>query len=150
MAGPRKPSRRQQGNARLLRKIRHLYQESDGVFGRPRTWEELRYEGENCSLNRAARLMHAKADLGIPSKKQWSKRKSTQRPNYLINHLDREFTANQSDSKWVTDITYIRIGEGCLYVAAVIDLHHRQVVGWSMSHKMDKQLDIRGFLRGLW
>ena len=71
--GTGKPSRLQQGNARLLRKIRHLYHESVGVFGRPRTWEELCYEGETCSLNRAARLVQSKAGVGIPSRKQCSK-----------------------------------------------------------------------------
>jgi putative transposase len=146
----RQPSRRQQDNTRLLRKIRHIHQESDGVFGSPRIWEDLRYDGETCSLNRVARLMKANAVVGIPSRKQWRKRKSTQRPDHVINHLERDFTAEQSDTKWVTDITYIRTGEGWLYLAAVIDLHHRQVVGWSMSHKMDKQLVIQAVLMALW
>lgn len=146
----RKPSRRQQDNTRLLRKIRCLHLESDGVFGSPRIWEELSYEGETCSLNRVARLMQVNNVVGIPSRKQWRKRKSSQRPDHVINHLDRDFTADQSDTKWVTDITYVRTGEGWLYLAAVIDLHHRQVVGWSMSHKMEKQLVIQAVLMALW
>lgn len=146
----RKPSRRQQDNARLLRKIRCIHQESDGVFGSPRIWEELRYEGEPCSVNRVARLMKANDVLGIPSRKQWRKRQSTHRPDHVVNHLERDFSADSADTKWVTDITYVRTGEGWLYLAAVLDLHHRQVVGWSMSHKMDKQLVIQAVLMALW
>ena len=58
---------RQQDNARLLRKIRNIHSESDGVFGSPRVWEELRYDGEPCGLNRVAKLMNASAIVGIPA-----------------------------------------------------------------------------------
>ena len=115
----RKPSRRQQDNARLLRKIRCIHQESDGVFGSPRIWEELRYEGEPCSVNRVARLMKANDVLGIPSRKQWRKRQSTHRPDHVVNHLERDFSADSADTKWVTDITSVRTGEGWLYLAVV-------------------------------
>jgi len=146
----RKPSARQQDNARLMRKIHYLHQDSDGVFGSPRIWEELRYNGESCSLNRVARLMQTNAIKGIPSKKQWRRRKSGQRPDNIINHLERDFTAKTSNAKWVTDITYIRTGEGWLYLAVVVDLFHGQVIGWSMSHRMERQLVIQAVLMALW
>jgi putative transposase len=146
----RKPCQRQQDNARLLRNIKSLHKESDGVFGSPRIWEELRYQGETCGLNRVARLMQNAEIKGIPSRKQWRKRKSSQRPDHVMNHLERDFTASEPDAKWVTDITYIRTGEGWLYLAVIIDLYSRQVIGWSMSHRMEKQLVIQAVLMALW
>lgn len=146
----RKPSQRQQDNSRLLRRIKHIHVDSDAVFGSPRIWEELRYDGESCSLNRVARLMRAANIAGIPASKQWRKRKSSKRPDHVINHLERDFTAAHPDTKWVTDITYIRTGEGWLYLAVIIDLCSRQVIGWSMSHRMEKQLVIQAVLMALW
>lgn len=146
----RKPSQRQQDNARLTRKIHYLHQHSDGVYGSPRIWEELRYEGESCSLNRVARLMQINGLRGIPAVRQWRKRKSSTRPVLILNHLERDFTADSPNLKWVTDITYIRTGEGWLYLAVIIDLHHGLVIGWSMSHCMEKQLVIQAVLMALW
>jgi putative transposase len=146
----RAPSLRQQDNARLLRKIRHVHAESDSVFGSPRVWEELRYDGETCSLNRVARLMQSGDIVGIPSRKQWQSRKPGDRPGDVINHLDRDFSATDVNIKWVTDITYVRTGEGWLYLAVVVDLYHGLVVGWSMSQRMDKQLVIQAVLMALW
>jgi len=102
----RKPSQRQQNNTRLTRKIHYLHQQSDGVYGSPRIWEELRDEGESCSLNRVARLMQINGLLGIPAVRQWHKRKSSTRPALILNHLERDFTADSPNLKWVTDITY--------------------------------------------
>jgi len=146
----RKPSQRQQDNSRLLRKITSLHAESDGVFGSPRIWEELRYQGEICSLNRVARLMQSANIVGIPAVKQWRRRLPTKRPSHVINHLERDFSATTPNTKWVTDITYIRTGEGWLYLAVVIDLYSSQVIGWSMSHRMEKELVIQAVLMALW
>ena len=146
----RPPSARSQDNARLLRKVRHMHEESNGVFGSPRIWEDLRYDGETCSLNRVARLMKSNTLIGIPSKKQWRKRKSGDRPGDIINHLNRDFSASATNIKWVTDITYVRTGEGWLYLAVVVDLCHGQVVGWSMSHRMETQLVMQAVLMALW
>jgi putative transposase len=146
----RKPNRLQQDNARLMRKIFQLHRSSDGVFGSPRVWEELRYEGEPCSLNRVARLMRENSIVGIPAIKKWRKRKPTQRPTHVLNHLERDFSSDEPNIKWVTDITYIRTGEGWLYLAVIIDLYSGLVVGWSMSHSMEKQLVIQAVLMALW
>lgn len=146
----RKPGKRQQDNSRLLRKIKHLHLESDGVFGSPRIWEELRYDGERCSLDRVARLMQANAIAGIPPRIQWRKRKSGSRPGDIENHLNRDFTATEENTKWVTDITYIRTGEGWLYLAVIVDLFDGQVIGWSMSSRMKKQLVIEAVMMALW
>jgi len=146
----RKPGGRQQDNTRLLKKIRHIHQDSDGVFGSPRIYEELRYRGETCSLNRVARLMQLNTLAGIPSKRQWRKRKPGIRPDDIRNHLNRDFAATEANMKWVTDITYVRTGEGWLYLAVIIDLYDGQVIGWSMSSRMKKQLVIQAVLMALW
>lgn len=146
----RKLGVRQQENARLILKIKSIHEESDGVFGSPRVYDELKLNGETCSINRVARLMKQQAIVGIPSKQQWRKRKSTLRPGDIRNHLNRDFVADKENTKWVTDITYIRTGEGWLYLAVIIDLFDGQVIGWSMSSRMEKQLVIQAVLMALW
>ena len=146
----RHPSRRAQDNSRLLRRIHTLHAESDGVFGSPRMFDELRYKGETCSLNRVARLMQTAGLVGIPAKTQWRKKPSGTRPDHVNNHLQRDFTAEQENTKWVTDITYIPTGEGWLYLAVVIDLYSSLVIGWSMSQRMEKQLVVQAVLMALW
>lgn len=146
----RQPGSRQLDNIRLLARIRRLHEESDGVHGSPRIWDDLRYDGETCSLNRVARLMKNNHLVGIPAKRSWKRRTSEPRPAHIVNHLDRDFAADRAGTKWVTDITYIRTGEGWLYLAVVVDLYCGQVVGWSMSQRMDRQLVIQAVLMALW
>ena len=99
-------SARNQDNERLLGRIRTLHEASDGVMGSPSIWEELRYEGETASLNRVARLMASQDLKGIPQKRRWGKKPSGKRPDGVRNVLERNFTANEPNTKWVTDITY--------------------------------------------
>lgn len=146
----RKPSQRAQANARLSREIAQIHRDSDDVFGSPRIWEELQYMGEACGKNRVARLMRVSGIVGIPAVRKWGKRKPDVRPAHVINHLERDFKATESDVKWVTDITYIPTGDGWLYLAVVIDLFSGLVVGWSMSSNMEKQLVIQAVLMAVW
>jgi len=88
--------------------------------------------------------------MGIPQRRRWQKRKSEKRPGDVKNHLQRHFNATQPNTKWITDITYVRTAEGWLYLVVVIDLHSRIVVGWSMSHRQDKQLVLQAVLMALW
>ena len=74
----------------------------------------------NARDEEVARLMQVNAIAGIPSRKQWRKRKSGSRPSDIENHLNRDFTATEENTKWVTDITYIRTGEGWLYLAVIV------------------------------
>ena len=146
----RPPSDRAVDNKRLLDRIEELHTESDGVKGSPRIWEDLRYEGEPCGQNRVARLMR-EADLqGIPQKRRWRRKPSGSRPAYIRNHLEREFQAEEPNTKWVTDITYIRTAENWLFLCVVIDLYSGIVVGWSMSARQDRQLVLQAVLMALW
>ncbi len=146
----RPASRRKHANERLLVRIRSLHAESDGVFGSPRMWEELRYLGEPCSRNRVARLMRDNGLRGIPERRRWRTKPTGTRPDHVQNHLARDFTADEPNTKWVTDITYIRTAEGWLYLSVVVDLYSGRVVGWSMSARQDRQLVLQAVLMALW
>ena len=113
-------------------------------------WEELRYLGESCSRNRVARLMRDSGIRGIPQRRRWRTKPSGTRPDHVQNHLARDFTADQPNTKWVTDITYIRTAEGWLYLSVVVDLYSGRVVGWSMSARQDRQLVLQAVLMALW
>ena len=143
-------SNRAKDNQRLVQRIRTHHLESDGVMGAPRIWEELRYAGEKCGKNRVARLMRAADIQGIPQRRRWRRKRPGQRPADIRNHLERDFAAHRPNTRWATDITYIRTAENWLYLCVVIDLHSGIVVGWSMSHRQDRQLVIQAVLMALW
>lgn len=146
----RPESARSRENRRLLSQIRAIHEASDGVYGSPRIHRELRYDGETCSKKRVARLMQRAGLKGIPQRRRWQKKVSGERPDGVKNFLKRQFDAERPNTKWVTDITYIRTTEGWLYLVVVIDLHSREVVGWSMSRRQDKQLVLQAVLMALW
>lgn len=146
----RPPSRRKIDNLRLAERIRALHAESDGVLGSPRIWEDLRYEGESCSKNRVARLMRVNGLKGVPVKRRSPKRKPGTRPNGIRNHLARDFKADAPNTKWVTDITGIRVGQKWLYLCAVMDLYSGMIVGCSMSTTQNKHLVLQAVLMALW
>jgi putative transposase len=123
----REPSRRDVANRALLTRIKELHNDSDGVMGAPRICEELHYQGIPCGENRVARLMRIHELQGILQKRQWKKKDTTQRPAGITNHLQRNFHADEQNTKWVTDITYIRTAEGWLYLCVVVDLRRRLV-----------------------
>lgn len=146
----RSTSRRELDNQRLLVRIRELHAGSDGVMGMPRMHEELRYDGETASPNRVARLMVSDGLYGVPQRRQWRKKRTGVRPSTVRNHLERDFEALEPNTKWVTDITYIRTAEGWLYLCVVLDLYSKRVVGWSMSDIQDRQMVLKAVLMALW
>ncbi len=146
----RPPSARAKDNQRLLGKIREIHAESDGILGSPRMHERLRYEGETASLNRVARLMASDGLYGVPQRRRWRKKVSLPRPGHVRNHLQRDFAALEPNTKWATDITYIRTAEGWLYLCVVIDRYSKLVVGWSMSQRQDRQIVLSAVLMALW
>ena len=143
-------SARERDNRRLTERIEALHEASDGVMGSPSIWEDLRYSGETCSLNRIARLMHLQDLKGIPQRRRWGKKPSGTRPDGVHNVLARDFTADEPNTKWVTDITYIETRQGWLYLCVVLDLYNGLVVGWSMSNVQDRQLVLQAVLMALW
>lgn len=147
----RSPSARQRDNERLLGRIRELHEDSRGVLGAGRMHEDLAAEGESASLNRVARLMAADGLQGWPRKKRRGQRgQPGLAPPGVRNWLERDFTALEPETKWVTDITEIKTGEGKLYLCIVLDLFDHRVVGWSMHHRQDRQMVIRAVQMAVW
>jgi len=126
-------------DARLLRLIRASFLASHGIYGAPRVFLDLREAGEICSKHRVARLMreHQLRALHGYRMRRWSVGK----PSVLIpNLLQRQFTVTRRNKAWVTDITYIRTWQGWLYLAVVMDLFSRKIVGWSARPSIHREL----------
>lgn len=145
----RAPSRRSIENKQLLGVIREIHAASDGVYGSPKVWDELRRRGESCGRGRVERLMRAEGPRGIPLKRRWQSRPSSPRPSGIENHLARDFSAQERNTKWVSDITYIRTGEGWVYLAVVLDLFTRRVIGWSMGSSLSSEIVMKAVLMAL-
>lgn len=133
-------SGRKQANIKLLEQIHVVHQESRGTYGSPRVYRALTKRDIPCSENRVARLM--KED-GLQAKTKRRFKATTNSKHDLPvapNLLQRNFTPATPNSVWAGDITYIWTTEGWLYLAVVIDLFSRSVVGWSMDKRMTRQL----------
>ena len=136
----RKPSDRAVENERLTAKIVEVHKESRQTYGSPRVHAELVAQGFEVSRNLVARLMR---EQGIVGRRKPRFRKTTDSDHKLPvakNLLDRQFTVDEPDTAWVADITYIWTQQGWLYLAVIIDLFSRRVVGWSMADHMRTEL----------
>jgi putative transposase len=132
----RGPSRRALEDARLGTLVVAAHQAGRGTYGSPRVLDDLRESGERTSRKRVARLMKERGLVGEP-KKRWRHPSSAPSDNVSApNTLDRAFNVLAPNRVWASDITYIRTWEGWLYLAVVIDLFSRRVVGWSMQSSL--------------
>jgi putative transposase len=137
----RPASQRAQANERLLVRIREEYQLSRKTYGSPRIHAALRKKGVTCSRKRVARLMRLDHMPARRARKRLPR--TTQRNLEAIpapNLLNQDFSSPAPDRKWVSDITYIATAEGWLYLAAILDLFSRRVVGWAMDEHMEASL----------
>ena len=126
-------SAREKEDQRLLGLIKHAWLESGGVYGYRKIHDDLRELGESCGRHRVARLMRRE---GLRSQTGYRRRPGYyggKPPVASPNRLERQFNVSEPNKVWVTDITYIRTYEGWLYLAVVLDLFSRQVIGWSMK-----------------
>ena len=138
-------SRKTQEDLVLSEVIKEIHLESHRTYGSPRVYEELLRRGKRHGRNRVARLMRKD---GLKAKTRRKFKATTNSKHDLPvapNLLDRDFTPKRPNQAWVADITYIWTGEGWLYLAIVLDLFSRAVVGWSMSERMTKKLVIDAF-----
>jgi len=136
-------SKREQSNQELLGMIQNVFQTSRRTYGSPRIHAYLRRNGWICGHNRVARLMRTHKIVARARCKRYPI--TTQRQPGVFpapNLLNRNFSAEWPDQKWVTDITYIDTAEGWLYLASVLDLYSRKVVGWAMSEQIDSSLTV--------
>lgn len=146
----RKPGKRQQANEKLDKKIIHIFQSHKNRYGSPRVTNELHDDAEICSKNRVARRMK---HLGLRAKgKKKFKVTTDSKHNFPVaaNLLNRDFTASAPNQKWCGDISYVWTDEGWMYLAVVIDLYSRSVVGWSIQSTMSRQLVCDALMMGLW
>jgi putative transposase len=136
-------------NQRLLSLIRDSYEASGRIYGAPRIFFDLREAGERCSKNRVARLMRVhkiRAQRGYKRRNYKYTKPSLMAPN----RLKQQFTIMEPDVAWVTDITYIRTYEGWLYLAVIMDLHSRKIIGWSMKSTLAKEIVMDAILMAVW
>jgi putative transposase len=123
-------------------RIRRIHIESDGVYGAVKITAELNEEGYPCGRHKVARLMRKAGLKGCPTR---TFRVTTQRdPSHPVadNLLEQDFTAEGPNERWASDITYISTHQGWLYLAVVMDLYSRRIVGWSMGYWINRHLVI--------
>lgn len=145
----RKPSQRQRDDMVLLAHIREWFALSNGTYGGPRMTVDLREDGLACGKHRVARLMR---DNGLKALQKRRYKKTTDSDHggpVAPNLLDQDFTATASDQKWGVDISYIWTAEGWLYLAIVLDLFSRRIVGWATSDRLKKDLALSALARAI-
>ena len=136
----REPGHREQENRCLTEQIRVLHQRSRQTYGSPRIHADLQEMGQMVSRKRVARLMRA---AGIQARRKQGYKVTTKRNEaheVAPNLLAQDFRADAANETWLADITYIDTHEGWLYLAAILDVYSRKIVGWSMSTRLQKQL----------
>jgi putative transposase len=133
-------SRREREDRRLVQVIKEVHKEKRGVYGSPRVHAELKSKGMHHGKKRVARLMR---ENGIRPKQEKRYKATTDSKHFYPvapNLLQRDFGAQKPDQKWLADITSIPTYEGWLYLAAILDLYSRPIVGWSMADRMGSKL----------
>jgi len=146
----RPESRRSRDNRQLTEKIAHYHRQSRGIYGSPKIHEDLVNEGESCSVHRVARLMRV-ADIKSKLARKFivtTDSKNTLQPAPDL--LQRQFTVDVHDKAWVSDTTFIGTREGWLYLAVILDLFSRQVIGWAMSTKNNADLVHNALTMAIW
>lgn len=136
----REPSAHEREDGELAKEIHRIFHAHRSVYGSPRVHVELREQGIRCSRERTARLMR---EMDLVAKRRRTTpvgTKGRKGAPVAPNVLNREFSAGAPNTKWVSDTTYVWTAEGWLYVAVILDLFSRLVVGWAMSETHDEDL----------
>jgi putative transposase len=146
----RPPSKKAREDATLTEKIREVHDRSRGTYGYPRVHAELRALGVRCSRKRVARLMR---NNGLTGCMRGRKKRTTRHDPYATpapDLLKRNFAAAAPDKVWTADITYVHTQEGFLYLALILDVYSRRVVGWSMATHLRTELVVDALEMALW
>lgn len=143
-------SKRAQENAVLAAKIKAIFNEEKERAGAKRITKRLNLEGIRVSRHRVARIMRANGWRAKAAKKYKATTNSNHKLPVAPNLLQQNFSASKPNEKWVSDITYVWTEEGWLYLAIVMDLYSRMVVGWAMSERMTSQLVIDALQMAIW
>lgn len=139
----REKSQRQVEDEAWLELIYQVFESSRQTYGSPRIHATLKELGYKIAEKRVARIMQENAIVVLPER-AWRCSTTKADPNNAVatNELDRDFTATAVNEKWVTDVTFVPTDEGWLYLASMIDLYNREVVGWAMSESNDTELTL--------
>jgi transposase InsO family protein len=129
----------------VLAHIKEQSRLSLGSYGRPRMTEELKEVGIDVGHRRVGRLMRENGIVVARTRKSKASTDSDHKFNIAPNLLERDFTADRPNQKWAGDISYIWTREGWLYLAVILDLHSRRVIGWAISNRMKRDLAIRAW-----
>jgi putative transposase len=147
----RTPSKRTRDDEEIGAKVRASFIGSARTYGARRVWRDVLAGGVFCGLHRIERLMQAQAFRARPRRRGLPKDDGLRFASVIApNVLDREFSAERPNRKWIADFTYVWTAEGWLYVAAVIDLFSRRVVGWSMKAEMNAHLVADALIMAIW
>ena len=142
-------SPRRQENERLVSRIREIWKGRRRVYGSPRITAELRSEGHRCGKNRIARLMRENGIRSLMRRRFRVTTQSNHRLPVAADLVGRNFAAGSINELWLSDITYIWTWEGWLYLAAVMDVHSREIVGWALQEWLKKAVVIDALKTGL-
>ena len=142
-------SRRRQGDRRLLINIRSSFEKSERTYGSPRVLKDLRDLGQRTSKKRIARIMRENGIVAVQRRRFKITTQSGHDFPIHPNVLDREFRVEQPNRVWLGDITYIRTEEGWLYLAALMDLCSRRIVGWNTADRIDRWLTLTALQQAL-
>lgn len=147
----RKPSARAGEDARLREQILTLHRASAGTYGSPRLYQTLRQapHRETCGRHHVARLMREAGVVGRPPRRFRVTTVADPRLPVAANHLDRQFRPPALNQVWASDLTYLPTGEGWLYLAVVMDLASRRIVGWAMDTTLAATLPLRALQMAL-
>jgi len=144
-------SQRSRSDEELGAKVRASFLASDRTYGARRVWHDMLAEGGLCGLHRIERLMRLQALKARPRRRRLPPDLGERQVAAVApNVLDRSFEAPAPNRKWIADFTYVWTAEGWLYVAAVVDLFSRRVVGWSMNAAMTAQLVTDALVMAIW
>jgi len=136
----RRPSERTLDNRRLAGRIEQLHRETRESYGTERLWRTLRQQGESCGRHRVRRLRREHAIQSRRRRRYMRTRGPYQRVPAAPNRLTWPFISPGPDRVWVADITYVPTQQGWLYLAAVLDMYSRRIIGWAMSERPDQAL----------
>jgi transposase InsO family protein len=145
----RAASRRQQEDRRLLIEVRSSFEKSDRTYGSPRIRKDLRELGHRTSEKRIARIMQENSLVAVQRRRFKVTTQSGHDFPVYPNLLDRDFAIEQPNLVWLGDITYIRTEEGWLYLAALMDLCSRRIVGWNTADRIDRWLALTALQQAL-
>jgi putative transposase len=146
----RPPSKRSREDATLTAKIREIHRRSRETYGSPRVHAELRALGTRCGRKRVARLMRK---AGLRGCMRGRRKRTTRRSGRAVpakDLLQRSFAATEADKIWVADITYVATREGFLYLAFILDVHSRRIVGWVMESHLRTELVVDALQMAVW